>query len=259
MATTTLRRYYGLVWKKFWPGWSWGRDRLIPVLGGGIIIILQVRNGIVKPENQLPMVGIVTGAYFAIIAVWLAIKAIHAPWQVHCDQVAAGEAAADQVKQACEIELRTIRTDVAELQRQLVVPKLRPEIQEHQAQEVRHPGEGLVIIGGPMMAGLADYDVLIWICVRIVNEHRIPSTAGCALTVRTRRGEVLRTDWEVNPEARRYPPLDLARTIEYGAPRIGWMYARLRDKRREDVVGGTLILTVADGVDAITSAEAAIP
>src|SRR2546425_11809759 len=100
MPATTLRGYYGLVWKKFWPGWSWGRDRFIPIVGGVMIVALQVAKGIAKPENQWPMVRIVTEVYFCIIAAWLAVRAILAPWQVHCEQVSAADAVVDQVKHA---------------------------------------------------------------------------------------------------------------------------------------------------------------
>jgi hypothetical protein len=258
MAAPTLGSWYGLFWKKFWPGWSWGRDRLIPVIGGAIVIFLQARNGLAKPRNLWPGVGIVTEAYFGIIGVWLLTRAILAPWRVHCEQVASAAAATDQIRQECEAELGAIRTDLADLRRQLEVPKLRPEILEHRIHEVPHPGEGLAVIGVRRLVGLADYDVYLWIQVRILNEHRVPTTAGCRLDVVLRNGKAHQADWEPNPEARRFPPLDLRVPIEYGAPRAGWMYCRLRDKRETDVVGGRLVLTVTDGVDAASTAEAAV-
>jgi|ERR1017187_6186752 hypothetical protein len=258
MAAPTLGSYYSLFWKKFWPGWSWGRDRLIPVVGGAIVIFLQARNGLAKPQNQWSAVGIVTEAYFGIIGVWLLTRAILAPWRVHCEQVAAAATATGQITQACEAELGAVRVDLTQLKRQLEAPKLRPEIPEHRIHEVPHPGEGLAQIGVRRMVGLADSDLYIWIRVRIQNDHRVPTTAGCRLDVVLRNGETHRADWEPNPEVRRFPPLDLRVPIEYGAPRGGWMYWRLRDKREADVLGGRLVLTVTDGIDAASTAEAAI-
>jgi hypothetical protein len=239
----------------FWSDWKFGKDRLV---AGGItvaIVVLQVGMGFVKPEYEWPQIRIITQVYAVVVGLWLLWRIVCTPWHLQRDLASRHELLVGQHG----TELTVLKAQIADLQEQLQAPRLLPKITDHHLQEIPHLNHDLAAqLGFTTLTGVADSDVAIYVAVRIRNAHRVPTIATFDLEVRDRQGSVYRTELQPNPERRRYPDIDLAAPIDYACPRAGWHYCVLRNKRRLQIVGGRLVLSVTDGNGVVSTDEAAI-
>jgi hypothetical protein len=148
-----------------------------------------------------------------------------------------------ELANALEQEKQLRLVNEAELRRQLLEPKIIPEILSYEIEEVERPRN--VFLPDPF----CDTDTIVKLSIRLMNEHRQPTTIQkCELSVRARPPGVL---WgsvdEPIRDVQNYVRVNLDAPVEYGCPRSGWLFFRLQRRKKEDIIAGTLELSVTDG------------
>jgi len=141
-----------------------------------------------------------------------------------------------------------------ELRQKLAEPKIVPEIVKYEFEEVAHPGPSLESVVESVLGG--NVDTIVKLSIRLANEHRQPTAIQkCELSVRARPPGItyLSRDEPIR-DVQNYVRLKLEPPIEYGFPRLGWLFFRFERRKQEDLIEGELQLSVIDGTGKISTA-----
>ncbi|MGO9259851.1 MAG: hypothetical protein ACLQU1_26600 [Bryobacteraceae bacterium] len=164
------------------------------------------------------------------------------------------------------IALRSSADAIAALERenqklkeQLEVPKLVPKITECSFFKPVHGGPlpMTVMLEGASPLDLDFSGTRFVACVEIANEHRVPTTAKCALTVTDKQGSRHVASGQPVEDRATYPPLDLSAPIEFAQPRSGWVQFRVSQDPWA-LSPCTVTLTVVDGIGAEAGASCGV-
>jgi hypothetical protein len=81
---TGFLEYYRLFWSTFRrSNWAFGRDQIVGLIVAVLIIVLNVRNGLVRSDQRWPYIGGVSLVALCVFGVYLLIKLARTPWKLY--------------------------------------------------------------------------------------------------------------------------------------------------------------------------------
>jgi len=213
--------------------------------------IIQVSYWPLSWTQTLPRAVSTAIGSVGIFILYLFSYALRAPLELHrkCTAEHAGRLADLEAKY--ESQLRELRSRNADLMRQLELPKMEGKITAGSAEGV----SSNFARPGPPDILMDTEDIRIGLHICIANTHRVPATVTCQLKVRTQSGKEFGAEAEANPDVRRFPPFDQQTPIDFGAPRSGYLFYRVRGRRLDQLKGAINVLTVTDGTGQTTTFE----